>query len=200
MGQKYEFLTNRTGNAGFSLVEILVSIVILSVGLLGVVGLQAAALKANREAANQSSASRYGRDLAEMMKGNRAVASQITAGANPYVVSFSEASNALTTVVPEPADSMGSAVGTATGQVVAQWEVREWLYRLNHELPGARVVVCFDASPYDADGLPQWACSVTGTVAVIKIGWSRSSLNSQATADNAFDRATTPAVMVPVSF
>ncbi len=40
---------------GFSLMEVLVSIVVLSFGLLGMVGMQAAALQSNREARLQSS-------------------------------------------------------------------------------------------------------------------------------------------------
>ena len=48
-----------SARSGFTLLEVLVAIVVLSFGLLGVVGLQAASLQANREARNQSAAVRF---------------------------------------------------------------------------------------------------------------------------------------------
>ena len=203
MGRKYKLLSSRRASSGFSLLEILVSIVILSVGLLGVVGLQAAALKANREALLQSSASRLGREISEMMKGNRAIASLATAADNPYLVSYDGSSDDLNTVASQTTNCFTGDCYTATGaaaqQVVAEWQVRDWLFRLNHELPDARVAVCFDETPYTAGGIPQWDCSDSGTVAVIKIGWTRGSLNSQAAAADAFNKATEPAIVLPVS-
>lgn len=204
MGRKYILLSSRRTISGFSLLEILVSIVILSVGLLGVVGLQAAALKANREALLQSSASRFGREISEMMKSNRAIASLAAAADNPYLVSYNGASDDLDTVAAQTTNCFTgdcyTASGTAAQQVVAEWQIRDWLFRVNHELPGARVAVCFDETPYTTAGIPQWDCSDGGTVAVIKIGWTRSSLNSQAAAADAFDRASEPAIVLPVSF
>ena len=194
---------NWSSNSGFSLLEILISIVILSVGLLGVVGLQAAALKANREALHQSSASRYGREISEMMKGNRAIASLTTAADNPYLVSYDSASDNLNTVAAAATNCLTAdcytATGTAAQQVVARWQVRDWLYRLNYELPGSRVEICFDQTPYTNAGIPQWDCSDDGTIAVIKIGWTRGSLNSKAAAADAFDKASAPAIVLPVS-
>ena len=51
------------GARGFTLLEVLVAIVVLSFGVLGAVGLQAAALQANREARNQSTAVALGRGV-----------------------------------------------------------------------------------------------------------------------------------------
>lgn len=105
---------------GFSLLEILISIVILSVGLLGVVGLQAAALKANREALHQSPASRYGREIGEMMKGNRAISSLTTAADNPYLVSYDSASDNLNTVAAQTTHCFTGDCYTATGTAARQ--------------------------------------------------------------------------------
>ena len=76
----------------------------------------------------------------------------------------------------------------------------DWLSRLDTQLPGARVVVCSDSAPFDANGLPVWTCG-TGTNAtmVIKIGWTRSSTNRANTGDAAFDRSTVPSVVLPVT-
>ena len=60
----------RRTEQGFTLVEVLISIVILSFGMLGMVGLQAGALQANREAKLQSVGTGVARELAETMRGN----------------------------------------------------------------------------------------------------------------------------------
>lgn len=74
-------MRSRTGeyrtrtSRGFSLVEVLVAIVVLSFGLLGMVGMQAFALQANREARLQGQAAVLARELAEMMRGNKVLGS-----------------------------------------------------------------------------------------------------------------------------
>ncbi|WP_395669326.1 type IV pilus modification protein PilV [Rhodoferax sp.] len=194
----------RRRHDGFSMLEVLVSVVILSVGILGVVGLQAAALKANREALNQSSASRYGREIIEMMKGNPSIAGVTTAANNPYLISYQAAVDDLDTLAAQSTDCFtGDCTTTsdaAARTAIAQWQVRDWLYRLNHEIPGTRVEICFDASPYTNTGMPEWDCSNTGTVVVVKMGWTRRALNSAAGAAQAFDLANTPAVVLPAAF
>lgn len=201
--RKFEHVQPHT-EAGFSLIEILVSIIILSFGVLAVVGLQAASLKANREAVYQSSAARLGKEMAEMMETNRAIAAASSASDNPYLITFNSTSNTVATAAPSTTNCWTgdcySGNTTADQKKISQWQTQEWLYRLNEELPGARVSICFDASPYDSSGLPRWTCSNSGTVAVIKIGWTRASINSAPTsATNAFDRASTPALVIPVT-
>ena len=56
---------------GVGLVEILVSLVILSIGILGYVALQVRALEASVEAGNNIQAMNIARDLAERMRMNR---------------------------------------------------------------------------------------------------------------------------------
>lgn len=161
---------------GFTLLEVLVAIVVLSFGVLGVVGLQAAALQANKEARYQSAAVALGRELADMMRGNKKVALQTSTSQNPYL-----AANFVGTL---PSTSSDCFTGTCASQLaVAEFNMREWLGRVQTTLPGARVVVCFDAQPYSStDGLPVWACTAgTGAPAVVKIGWTRQLTNTAAT-------------------
>jgi type IV pilus assembly protein PilV len=180
---------------GFSLLEVLVSIIILSFGLLGMVGLQATALQANREARTQSSAGILARELAEMMRGNKTIG--LLTSANPYIGDFSSP------LAPATA-SYCLAVGNpqcATPNDVANAEMTEWLSRVDTELPGARVKVCVDSAPFDTNGIPQWACTSTGTGAttVIKVGWTRGSTDRSATGAAAVDRASTPAIVLPIT-
>ena len=59
---------------GFSLLEILVTIVVVALGLLGFAGLQVYSLKSNRIALHRSQATLHAHDLIDRMRANRAVA------------------------------------------------------------------------------------------------------------------------------
>lgn len=56
---------------GFSLIEILVTIVVVALGLLGFAGLQAYSLKSNRTALQRSYATMMAYDIADCMRVNR---------------------------------------------------------------------------------------------------------------------------------
>lgn len=182
----------RRGSAGFTLLEVLVAVVVLSFGLLGVVGLQAAALQANKDARYQSSAARLSRELGDMMRGNNVVATYAGA-ANPYLVS--QVSGPPSPAFPQNCYTNGPC-GTPT--LIAQFEMGDWLERVKEELPGAVVSVCLDATPYDATGRAQWACTGTGGVVYVKIGWSRQLFNPTLAASAAMDLATRPSIVQAV--
>lgn len=183
-------------NRGFSLVEVLVSIVILTVGILGMVGMQAASMRANREAKLQSTAIVLARELAEMMRGNRSVGI-MAAGSNPYLVST------MAAATPSYCLKVGS--GTCSDVTdIANAEMTEWLSRVNTELPGARVVSCYDSAPFDSNGLPQWDCTAgAGAVTVIKLGWTRGATDMTATGANALELTSSstsrPSIVVPAT-
>lgn len=181
---------------GFSLVEVLVSIVVLSFGLLGMVGMQAAALQSNREARTQSSGVTMARELADAIRGNKNEGIKLPPN-NPYVGSFS---------TPLTATTASYCLNVATGTIpctnaadIASAQMTEWLTRVDAELPGARVDICFDSAPFDANGLPRWICNATGGILVIKIGWTKGSTDKSKTGNAALERATIPSVVLPVT-
>ncbi|MDT7520333.1 type IV pilus modification protein PilV [Rhodoferax sp. TBRC 17660] len=196
---------NAAKMGGFSLIEVLISVVVLSFGLLGAVGLQASALQSNREARIQSSALALARELAEMIRGNKDVALLTTS--NPFHGDFStpmtaptpsyclKVSNSLTTAAATPC---AGANTTETQTNIANASMTEWLARVEEELPGARVVVCDDAAPYTAGGQPQWACTAgTDATKVVKIGWTKTSTNKALTAASAIEKATGAGAAAP---
>ncbi|MDO5086782.1 MAG: type IV pilus modification protein PilV [Comamonadaceae bacterium] len=181
---------------GFSLVEVLISIVILSFGLLGAVGLQAAALKNNRDARLQSEGTNLARELAEMMRANARVAG--AAGTtNPYRGSFGPGQ--LTPATSSDCLNLGKQCDSP--QDVANAQMTEWLARVQHILPGARVVICLDSQPYDKNGLPRWDCTSANTaqqnITVIKLGWTRATGQNQLEAAGA--EGSRPHVLIPVT-
>ena len=184
--------------AGFTLLEVLIAVLVLSFGVLGMVGLQAASLQANRDARLQATAARLGQELVDMMGSNRNIAQQTASAANPYLFDSS------TGAYPAPPQDCFLVACTST-LIVAGYEMREWVTRVvgaagvPAELPGARVVVCFDSDPFAGNGAANWACTNTGSVAVVKIGWTRMSTNRAATAASAIELATTPSIVLAVS-
>ena len=183
--------------SGFSLIEVLISIIVLSFGLLGMVGLQAAALQANREARAQSTASSLARELAEMMRGNKDIG--LLTSANPYFRDFSSPLAPATAAYCMNVATSTTACADTTA--IANAQMTEWLSRVDSELPGAQVSICVDSAPFDSNGTPQWICNSSGTGAttVIKMGWTRGSTNRARTGSDLLDRATTPALVLPIT-
>lgn len=184
---------------GFSLIEVLVSIVVLSFGLLGVVGMQAAALQANKESRIQSTAAFLIRELAETIRSNKAEGIRPVA-TNPYVGSFS---SPMTATTPSYCLSVAASPACADRTAIANAQMTEWLARVDAELPGARVDLCFDSAPYGTSGLPHWTCDNTGNILVIKISWTRGSTDRSKTGTSALERTTDdtsrPLIVLPVT-
>ncbi|RYX92363.1 MAG: type IV pilus modification protein PilV [Comamonadaceae bacterium] len=178
---------------GFSLVEVLVSIVVLSFGVLGMVGMQAAAMQANRDSRLQSSGVRLAREAEELISGNLAIAKLKTASTNPYLVTYT----APTAIAAASENCLTSKCTTNT--TLAEYGIKEWANRVYTELPGARIAICFDSAPYDSTGTPRWACNSTGDVMVVKLGWTRAGTDRTQVGAAALDAATRPSIVMPVS-
>jgi type IV pilus assembly protein PilV len=178
---------------GFTLIEVLVSILVLSLGVLGAVGMLTAGIQSNREARLQSVAVNLGRELGEMMRANKATA--ILQANNPYL--FDHTATRATSF-----DARGCMSTTCNaGADIASADVAEWQRKLGDQLPGARAVVCFDNAPYDASGRPQWACNVaggSGGTVVVKIGWTRMATDRGTQTANGIELANRPTVVLPL--
>lgn len=68
---KHTSTTKSTLNSGFSLIEVLISLIVLSVGLMGLGGLQVAAVKGTNEAHYRTEASLLMMDLADRIRANK---------------------------------------------------------------------------------------------------------------------------------
>ena len=152
---------------GFSLIEILVAIIVLSVGMLGAVGMQSAALQANKESKNQAAAVTFARELGERMRGNHIVALKKTASENPYLIdtTLTGTSSVATFTVN------CLATGCSVPKDAATWDVADWQGRVVATLPTPRIRVCYDETPFIA-GIARWNCTNTGDLAVLKMSWT----------------------------
>ena len=162
-------LTNPT-QVGFSLIEVLVAIIVLSIGMLGAVGMQSTALKMNKESRNQAAAVMFARELGERMRGNHTVAIQTTAANNPYL--FDTTLSGTSSVATFSVNCFTS--GCPILKDAAIWDVSDWQARVQATLPTPRVKVCFDKNPYDSVGNARWGCTDDGDLSVLKMGWTSS--------------------------
>jgi len=129
--------------SGFSLLEVLVTIVILSLGILGAAGLQRAALQNGHSALLRAQAALYAYDMADRMRANRAVA---VSSPSPYAQPLTAA-----TVLP----------GSSS---LADRDRRGWLRQLQ-SLPLAAAAIDVQANG-DATITIRWDESALGTTGV----------------------------------
>jgi type IV pilus assembly protein PilV len=159
--------TSRQASTGFSLVEVLVSIAVLSVGLLGSIGMLLTAVRTGKEAATFTAAVNLARDLSEKVRMNPGIAARNDT-ANTYLVADWTA-DAGTDATSGGCAGAGAACDPES---LAAWDMREWKRRVAKALPGARLSVCFDDSPWNASaGEYAWSCSGSGRNVVVKLGW-----------------------------
>jgi type IV pilus assembly protein PilV len=159
--------TSRQASTGFSLVEVLVSIAVLSVGLLGSIGMLLTAVRTGKEAATFVAAVNLARDLSEKVRMNPGVAARNDA-ANIYLVA-----NWTAEAGTGGASGACAAAGAAcSAESLAAWDMSEWKRRVAKALPGARLSVCFDDNPWNTPaGEYEWPCSPSGRNVVVKLGW-----------------------------
>ena len=170
--------------AGFSLVEVLVSIVVLSVGLLGTIGMLLASVRTSHESATFTAALNLARDLSEKVRMNKGIATRNDAG-NAYLVEDWREGGASGTPSAGVACVGGGTVCSTAD--LAAWDMNEWQRRIAKALPDARVSVCFDEAPWNAAAdAYTWTCSKTGRTVVVKLGWTpRAGLGAKADSSSA---------------
>jgi type IV pilus assembly protein PilV len=108
---------------GFSMIEVLVTMLIISLALLGTMGLQTYALRVNQGGQFRSQAVFLVADLAERMEANRLAA--ITAN-NGYLVKT--ASNTVKT-------SSADCSAACTKDQLADWDMAQWTSLVSTTLP-----------------------------------------------------------------
>ncbi len=140
--------------SGFTLIEVLVAVIVLSIGLVGVAGLQAVSLKNNQSAFMRSQASALAYDLADRMRAN-------VPGANAGM--YDPTAKAATASCKTPTG--------CTTQQMAQNDLFEWDAAITTYLPVGQGFVCIDSTPNDGTAFGDPQCDGTGTLFAIKIWW-----------------------------
>ena len=163
-----ELLTIRA--KGFSMLEVLISLFILSIGVMGAVGLQLASLRTAQQSAFHSVAVALSNELAEKMRSSDAQM-KLADGANVFsTIKY----NSQTDGNPPIPTLCYSTAASCSSTELAKADIYEWLVRVKKSLPGARVLVCRDSAASPGSGKQlTWGCSSASNAGfVIKIGWT----------------------------
>ena len=141
---------------GYSLIEVMVAVLILSLGLAGMGLLQVINVKNTYNANSRSTAATYAKYMAEQMRAN---------------VEAYERGQFVNASTGSANNCVGSAVD-CTPQQLAQDDLNRWQNQLDDLLPQGQGIICVDGSDGATDdGVPGApACSGNGQT-VVKIFW-----------------------------
>ena len=154
---------------GFALIEILVSLVIFAIGMLGTAGLQLATLRSNQFTAQAAIATQLARDYEEIVQ----MVPSATISASEGSTSFSALDTKTTSSAPK--ECIGASAACNATELSA-YMLNEWKNQVTTNLPAGRAVVCRDSAPKDSsgagEGLYHWTCNNEGDMLMIKLGWA----------------------------
>lgn len=149
--------------AGFTLLEVLVALLVLSIGLIGVAGLQLLGVSNSRDAYFRTQAATLSYDITDRMRAN------LSGVENDE---YDKATGALT------ADCRTTT--GCTDAELADDDVALWKQAVSR-LPAGEGIVCIDSTADDGTGVSAAACDGTGSQYVVKIWWDadRNPLNDK---------------------
>lgn len=154
---------------GFSLIEVLISVFVLTVGVVGAAGMQLVALRTSQQSVFQTQALHLATEMADRMRANVGQM-RLPDDANPYLQIDYHSSGSQQTV--SGPDCYGAHVHCDAVQL-AQFDIAESLRRIGSELPGGRIKVCRDAMPWNSGTQRfNWECTANAAAPlIVKIGW-----------------------------
>ena len=142
-----------SANKGFSLVEVLVAIFVLSIGVLAASGMYLTALQTAQHSKMQTHATHLAVEIAETVR--------MLSPARRFEIASHETCKGDT--------ACSALAGVST-------ELTTLLQRVSRELPGGEVVLCRDDMPWDTGRASlRWECASEASAPhlpfVVKIGW-----------------------------
>lgn len=138
---------------GTTLIEVLISLLILAIGLLGMAGLQTVSLRNTQSAYIRTQATLLSSDVVERIR------------ANLQAVEAGDYNNNTGAVEDSCKTVAGCGAGAMAGNDIAEWKIA-----LQTNLPSGTGTVCVDSSPDDGTPLAP-ACDALGLVYAVKIWW-----------------------------
>lgn len=170
---------------GSTLFEVLISVLVLGIGILGVGAMQAHSLSSNHTASMRSQAVALSQDMADRMRAN--LISVRAADPDNYA-----------TVTPTKRDCRAiyrdSVVGApvvCTPKQLAEDDLFDWLDQVSNRMPEGAGTVCIDSTPDDGTSAAP-ACDAAGTVYAIKVFWTERGSRSTSTETKVFATTVRP--------
>lgn len=142
--------------AGFSLIEVLISVLVLSFGIFGALKMQLNSMQVSQQSGFYSTGMELASEMAEILRGNQ---QQVQQQILPIHFQAAKTSSTIT----------GSSNEIGSDMVA-------WFDRLDAAVPNARAVICSDSA--NSNSLT-WECASSeasnNSSVVIKLGWSEQS-------------------------
>ena len=138
---------------GSTLMEVLISLLVLAFGLLGMAGMQSVSLRNNQAAFYRTQATTLTADMIERMRANKTGVAQ---------GDYDDVAGAATA-------ACFTAAGCTSTQMAAQ-DVLDWSALVAGALPGGDSVVCIDSTGDDGTTAVN-ACDGAGNLYAVKIWW-----------------------------
>lgn len=154
---------------GFTLTEVLISLVVLSIGLLGLASVQTESLKKNNDAYLSSIASTQASDIIDRMRSNYEQAKN--GGYSTSSSSNAAQSNVgcLGGIPNQPTSQSGSQTSSCTEQQMSLNDLYEWQANLANLLPEGKGSICLSSNPGTVGS--SLNCNNQGDIYVIMISW-----------------------------
>ncbi len=165
--------------AGFTLIEAMVAIVVLSIGMLGIAALVATLIQRNNTSVYGTVAAAAASDIMEKIRANP------TGYSNGTYFLYLSAFGATPSALP--------ACGTTSCSPddVAKYDAIQWEQSLSQALPSGVGIVCLDDTPNDGNSAtPTTGCD-GGTRVSVKIFWDETRSGGRATDGVTTQRYTT---------
>ncbi|MET3123310.1 type IV pilus assembly protein PilV [Oxalobacteraceae bacterium GrIS 2.11] len=152
---------------GFTLTSVLISLLILSIGVIAALKMQVAAIQATQQYTYFKSALILASDIADKIRSNFNQSQNINI--NQFLtINFRAEKDKV------DAEPMCFDIGCTPDQLVSS-DIAEWLSNISKALPNARAVVCRDTEPWSnsKNGF-NWECKSSNQYSgvVIKLGWA----------------------------
>ena len=138
-------ITNKYNQDGTTLIEILVTLLVISIGALGIAALQLTSLKYNSGASIRTQASLLSNDLMDRMRANRdvAITGNYNVGSNGVAATDTAPATAASFAgigdIPDPA--MDCFVDVCTPAELAETDLLSWMTGVASLLPSGRARV-----------------------------------------------------------
>ncbi|MBK8971949.1 MAG: type IV pilus modification protein PilV [Hahellaceae bacterium] len=162
---------NRYCAKGLTMIEVLVVLVILSIGLLGVAGLQITSIRQTANSGMQTQAMILAGDLVERIRTNRGAIVQ----GNQMTITMANYGKAVGVDLPATAIATCTTSSGCTPESMADNDLYEWGVSISNSLPVTSDIlknntyICLDSNTADAT-----VCDGLGSTVVIQIAWQDS--------------------------
>lgn len=156
-------LIHSTRTQGFSLIEVLVALFVLSIGLLGLAALQTTGLKLNHQSYERTQAVIQAYDIIDRMRANRETSAII----NDAYDSVSLGN--------QPTVTVDCDTTTCTSDQLAAFDIRYWNATNASILPEGKGAICKGTFTNDTNGYPS-SCATDGSIYRIAVAWKEKDL------------------------